>query len=704
MYICVQKPYQQVCASIYQANFLPILLFGIGLNAAAQNDFDDSSSPESDNQNQVESQPTNEIAVASRIRSWHVDDFLGERSSVNVDTIPLNFQNQTFPERNATLASEYLGNFGSPFLSKIYVDRTEKNPFLFMRSYDNWITAPNEQLYLNTTTPYTNLKYLTTFGNQTTQEEDFKFIFSVNANKYFNFGVDYEILYARGFYNRNSTRDKLANFFGNYQSPRYEAFWKLSYNYLENFENGGITDDRYITKPLLMSDGLKEYESMSIPVALLDAKSQVKNHHLFFNHKYHIGFERTTIQKDTLDADKKSQSKGTQGFSVKNDTITEFIPVTSIIHTLYIDQSQRSYRSTSANLAFYDSIANINNSYTADTCSMLQIRNAIGLSMREGFHKWAKFGVTAFMEHDFRRYTGFSPNASLRDTTNAFSRLSAYDKSLLWAGGELSKRQGEVLTYSALARICVMGEDLGDFELSANLNTALKLWSHPVTLSADGYIKNLHPDYFLEHYYSNHFSWNNTFINENKTRIRGSLNIPALGFGANVAVENLTNHVYFNNQALPTQYSGNIQVLTFNWKQHLGLGILNLDNDVAYQLSSNETILPLPDLSVYSNLYLKFLVSKVLTSQLGIDCRYNTAYYAPAYMPATGQFYTQQDIKIGNYPLMNLYGNFHLKRMRFFVMYSHFSKLFAAPNYFSAPHYPINPTAIKFGLSWNFYD
>jgi len=139
-------------------------------------------------------------------------------------------------------------------------------------------------------------------------------------------------------------------------------------------------------------------------------------------------------------------------------------------------------------------------------------------------------------------------------------------------------------------------------------------------------------------------------------------------------------------------------------KQHLGAGILNWDNDVVYQLSSNQNVLPLPDLSVLSDLYLKFTLSKVLHSHLGIDCRYNTAYYAQAYMPATGLFYNQKELKIGNYPFMNAYANFHLKRMRFFIMYSHLSRFFVQPNYFSAPHYPLNPAIVKVGLSWNFYD
>jgi hypothetical protein len=192
--------------------------------------------------------------------------------------------------------------------------------------------------------------------------------------------------------------------------------------------------------------------------------------------------------------------------------------------------------------------------------------------------------------------------------------------------------------------------------------------------------------------------------NEYKTRIYGTLDIPELGFRFNATVENLNHLVYFNTSAIPTQHRGNIQVVSANWKQHLAWGILNWDNDLVYQVSSQPDILPLPDLTVYSNLYVKGTLSKVLLSHLGVDCRYHTTYYAPAYMPATGMFHTQNTVKIGNYPYMNAYVNFHLKRMRFFVMYSHVSRFFADPNYFSAPYYPMNPAIIKAGLSWNFYD
>jgi len=620
---------------------------------------------------------------STRIRYVRIDAVLGMHTPVGPDTIPLDFQNNAFPERLSTLSGSHTGSYGSPFQSRIYTQQTGYTPFLFLRSYEQWLTDPEQFVYLNTTKPYTNLSYITTTGNETSQEENFRYYVSANANKYLNLGASYEILYARGFYHRSSTRSKLANLFGNYQSPRYEAFWRVSYNTFENMENGGIIDTRYITHPLQMSGGMREYESLNIPTNLNDASSKLKNLQVFLNHKYHIGFNR---------------------YNKTDSTQKTFVPVTSIIHTLFIDRSQRSYLSESANLAYYDSVANISSVYTADTAAIFHVRNTVGLSLREGFHDWVKMGLTVFVEHDFRKYTRLAANAPLNDSTNPYSGLLSYNENLVWGGVELSKQLGTVLTYSAIGKLCLLGEDAGNFELSGRMRTNLTLWKKSVQLQAGGYIKNLKPDYFLEEYYSNHFSWNNHFRTEYKTRIFGSLDIPSIGFHFNATVENLNHLVYFNDAALPKQHSGNIQVLSANWKQHLSWGILNWDNDLVYQASSQQRILPLPNLTVYSNLYLKGVLSKVLLSYFGVDCRYNTSYYAPAYMPATGQFHTQTSVKVGNYPFMNVYANFHLKRMRFFVMYSHISRLFANPNYFSAPYYPLNPAIVKAGLSWNFYD
>ena len=105
----------------------------------------------------------------------------------------------------------------------------------------------------------------------------------------------------------------------------------------------------------------------------------------------------------------------------------------------------------------------------------------------------------------------------------------------------------------------------------------------------------------------------------------------------------------------------------------------------------------------------------MLSVDLGADARFFTAYYAPDYSPALGQF-TQQEVstvgddtadfrvKTGNCPIVNAYANFHLKHTRFFIMMSHVNESIGRKEYFFTPHYPLNPSIIRFGISWNFFN
>ncbi len=173
-------------------------------------------------------------------------------------------------------------------------------------------------------------------------------------------------------------------------------------------------------------------------------------------------------------------------------------------------------------------------------------------------------------------------------------------------------------------------------------------------------------------------------------------------------VENIKNYTYLDGTANPKQSGSNIQVLSATLSQNFKVGILHWDNEVIWQKSSKEEVLPLPDLSVYSNLYLDAkLAKRVLSLQLGADVRYFTKYKAPAYTPAVQQFHLQGEdqIDIGGFPVVNIYANFHLKRTRFFIVATHVNAGMGTPNYFMAPHYPMNQTRIiNFGVSWNFFD
>ena len=153
------------------------------------------------------------------------------------------------------------------------------------------------------------------------------------------------------------------------------------------------------------------------------------------------------------------------------------------------------------------------------------------------------------------------------------------------------------------------------------------------------------------------------------------------------------------------QYGNSVQVLSAQLNQDFKFGIFNWENEVAFQKSSQEDILPLPAISAYSNLYIVFRIAKVLRVQLGGNVRYFTEYYAPDYAPIVQQFTVQAPedrIKLGNYPICNVYANLHLKHCRIYVAYNHVNA--GSGNSFLVPHYPINPARFCFGLSWNFFN
>lgn len=186
-------------------------------------------------------------------------------------------------------------------------------------------------------------------------------------------------------------------------------------------------------------------------------------------------------------------------------------------------------------------------------------------------------------------------------------------------------------------------------------------------------------------------------------RFGGILDIPHTRTRINAGVENVQNHIYFNPSAMPVQHGGSVQVVSATLEQSLRAGILNWDNRLIYQKSSNQAVIPLPELTVYSNLYLLFKVARVLDVQFGVDCDYYTSYNAMGYQPATMTFYNQSDVKVGNYPFMNAYINMKLSKARFYVLFSHVNQgMFGGSNYFSAAHYPLNPRRFQIGISVDF--
>ena len=654
---------------------------------------------------------TDASTIPIGLYQWKVTRRLGNIVPIPVDTLHAGFQNTNDPA-GPTGQYNYLGNLGSPRMSRIFFDRKEESQFFFTDPYDQSVLRPEDVTFTNTFSPYTNLTYYKSFHNRNS-EERFKSYFAVNANKKLGFGFYIDYLYGRGMYNNQSTAFFNGGLFASYRGDKYDMHFIFNNDNLKMRENGGITDDRYITDPLDMAEGKKQYESTDIPTVLNKVWNHNTSYHAFLTHRYNLGFYKEKV--DSLTNNKKPEV---------NDSIEstrEFVPVTSFIHTLELDFNGRKYitQDDAQNRQYFEHTYFGNDSI--DQNRRTSVRNTFGISLREGFNKWAKAGLTAFLTHEYRDFT-------LPDSTDVPNQriIKHYKEIVVYVGGELLKEQGKLLHYKVLGEFAVAGEDAGQFRLEGNGDLNLNLLGDSVRLDVNAYIKNLNPIFYYRNFHSKHYWWDNSDLSKiMRTRVEGKLNFNRLGTTLRAGVENIKNYTYLANTSVPVtnsngeiisfknnaavrQYSGNIQVFTAMLQQKLKFGIFHLDGEVAYQKSSEQSILPLPELSAYGNLYLHAgLVKNVLQVSLGADVRYFTKYNAPDYSPVIGQFYLQNPestIAIGGCPMVNVYANLHWKRTRIFVMMYNVNQNSGNSRYFLAPHYPISPRILKLGISWNFFD
>lgn len=654
-------------------------------------------------ENLQDSTNTELVSLAPKLYMWKLSELLGERTIMPADTANLNFQNS-----NLTYGMNgeynYLGNLGSPRMSRIFFNRKDAAPTIFMQPFSSFYVAPDEVKFTNSNIPYTNLSYYNA-GNKINGEEEFKSYFSLNVNKRLAFGFNIDYQYGRGYYQKQSVSNFNGGIFGSYIGEKYQLQAVMNSFNMKMNENGGITNDQYITRPENMAAGKKEYESTTIPVNLDQAANRNNDIYFYLTHRYRLGFYRDNIEIK----DKPNNNMGiiNDSLPTPKDTIIteEFIPVTSFIHTFNIERSRHEFRATNEPTGFFPSKYYLDKSNSNDSTTALSVRNTLGVALLEGFNKYAKAGLTAYITHRVSRYDLMNV-----DSINTKRPIQRYTEQEVYVGGELAKRQGKLLHYNVNGEVGILDKAIGQFQVNGNLDLNFRLGKDTVNFLAKGYIKNTLPSFYMRHYHSNHYTWdNNGMKKEFRTRIEGQLNVKRWGTNLRAGVENIKNYTYFNQQAMPEQCGDNIQVISAILKQDFKLGIFHLDNEVAWQKSSNETVLPLPQLSLYHNLYLLTKIAKkVLTVQLGAELAYFTKYYAPAYAPGIQQFHlqpTDDQVEIGGYPFVNVYVNMHLKRTRIYVMASNLMQGMGNRAGFTVPHYPVNPRQwFRFGISWNFYD
>ena len=645
-----------------------------------------------------------EKAVPTIIRAWKLDAWTGVADTLaSIDSSYIDY-----PMRDRlndySISNISNSNLISPSQSRIYFARQKTTDFIFADAYTPYIITPQQVKYYHTTTPYSTIAYKKGFVTNLDQN-DISFSFTGNVTRRTNLGMTIDYLNSYGRFANQEGKTVFGSVFGSYNGDHYSLQSSFTWNTLSNFENGGLMNPSDL-------QGVLKPEDMPVRMQGMSGLRYLSG---YLNHYYSICVER--------ERKVNYRERDEEGKWVKKDSIKiEYVPVTTFRHIFEVNDAVKRYKEKTATQSILPNLYR-NPKATNDSAACLTIKNTLAVTFEEEFNTWLHFGAMVYATNESQRHItaiGQTENiVHLEPWGNNYGDVLANTLHLMpdtlykqrwtnntYVGGALYKHRGQYIHYGFDGNVCLLGYKLGEFQINGHLDAGFRLGKDSMTVIAKAFFRSETPDYYLQHYRSNHYRWDNNFQNTLRLLVSGEVAYPTQWVKPklNVSFENITKHIYFDTDGTPKQMDGNIQVLAADLQLNITTPWVNLDNHVIYQHASSDK-LPLPALTLYHNLYYHGCWVKALDVQIGVDLRFFTKYNAPLLNPALGQFCIQNIEQVGNYPVMNVYANFYVKslRLKLFAQYQHFNASFMNKQYYEMPGYPMGPDMFRAGLAWHFY-
>lgn len=247
------------------------------------------------------------------------------------------------------------------------------------------------------------------------------------------------------------------------------------------------------------------------------------------------------------------------------------------------------------------------------------------------------------------------------------------------------------------------GYNRDDYEWTGIITKVFRDSLSRISLTAKA--KAYAPPFMYNLYLSNNLVWLNSFEKPTEQTIEANLILNKFDLYLQANFTNYSNVIYFDTAAIPQQYRGTIPMLSLTLTKNFEIYNWHLDNLVRYQQVPDSSVIRVPEFILQHALYYENdLFKKAMRLQVGVQVMYNTAYYANAYMPVTGQFYMQNKRTYGNYPVLDFFLNFKIKAVTAFFKIDHLNSGMSGNTYMLTPHYILNQRAFRLGVSWKFWD
>ena len=650
-----------------------------------------------------------------RIIQWtHEREF--HKMDVSEPDTNYNYWFHDYPFYRKDVNATWLGVAGSALQYYNWFNRSSENGVSFYNPYEAWTYSAKTLPMYNTKTPYTELAYFgTLFANSQKASDNLHILTTQNIFPEFNFTLEYDRFGGNGIMQGEKTINKTFVASANYLGKRYLMHAGYIHNKVSRNDNGGTSDNSMVRDTTLDA---REY-----PVNLSNASTSVVRNTFFLDQQYRIPFtflrdiKYRKIDKafkdsiislgdsariDSLDIYLARRKADREAADTLGD---EKITTAFIGHSSEFSVFKKSYEdqiTDEAERKFYNDIFNYNPTTSYDSVGVKKLENRLFLRLQP----WSDDAIVSKLNggigHRLLSYSTFDPTF-LKGTTN-----TVWNSAFVYAGVEGQLK--DFIHWDATGDYVFLGNQRNDLSVKANAKFELfpfrRERKSPVSLDLHFETKLEEPEYYFQHYYSNHFKWDNEFGKISTTKLQAGLSVPRWRIKARVGYALLSGNVYYDSTGFVHQNNSPMSVLSASLNKDFVLGPLHLDNRLLFQISSNQDVLPLPTLAANSRIYLQFNVKKnIMQMQLGAEGWYNTKYYSPAWNPAVGAFYNQKKEKYNNGPVIDAFVNVQWKRACIFIKVENVGNGWPMDkaDYFSAHNYIRTQMAFKIGIYWPFY-
>ena len=650
-----------------------------------------------------------------RIIQWtHEREF--HKMDIRQPDTSYNYWLHDYPFYRKDVNATWLGVAGSALQYYNWFNRASENGVSFYNPYEAWTYSAKTLPMYNTKTPYTELAYFgTIFADAQKESDNLHILTTQNIFPEFNLTLEYDRFGGNGIMQDEKTVNKTFVTSVNYLGKRYMMHAGYIHNKVIRQENGGTSDNTMVRDTTL--------DAREFPVNLSNASTSIIRNTFFLDQQYRIPFTFIRDMQDkktdkafrnnvlasgdtalinSLDAllAKREADREAADTLGDNDITTAFIG-----HSSEYSVFRRSYEDNltgDAERRFYDNVFNYNPTASFDSVRVMKLENRLFLRLQP----WSDDAVVSKLNGGIGNrllgYSTFDPTF-LKGTTNTI-----WNSAFVYAGVEGQLK--DFIRWDATGDYVFLGDQRNDLSVKANARFDMypfrKARKSPVSLDVRFETSLEEPEYYHQHYYSNHFKWDNEFGKISTTKLQAGLSVPRWRIGARFGYALLSGNIYYDTTGVVRQNNSPMSVLSASLDKNFVLGPMHLDNRLLFQISSDQDVLPLPGLAVNSRAYLQINVKKnIMQMQLGAEGWYNTKFYSPAWNPAVGAFCLQKEEKYNNGPVIDAFVNVQWKRACIFVKLENLGNGWPAdkPDYFSAHHYIRTQTAFKIGVYWPFY-